>query len=249
MIYLLVKCKGHQQPPPSKLDFQKAQRTSRKTPHLDLQPEKRKEKQWEHQQLPESSWKNGWPLHCWVKLLLHDFCISWQMLNFVSQQLHLSSRQVHKHNMDAMLGWSCRSADTGQSRPTNKHTDVARHIAAVREVRHQLNSVRMSARLQLDWWIVVNSFVYMPTLGPCMCSIFWLRVSIQLYTPQRSERYVYNKYFFQQSGPSPIVCVLVKIATAFSTPKIEKLYFYRWAHNSRDSHQTQSERVEHCWHP
>lgn len=197
MMYLLVKCKGHQQPPPSKLDFQKAQTTSRKTPHLDLQPEKRKERQWEHQQLPESSWKIGWPLHCRVKPSLHEFCISWQMLNFVSQQLHLSSRQVHKHNMDAMLGWSCRSADTGQSSPTNKHTDVARHITCVREVRHQLNSVRMSARLQLDWWIggqqlCLHAYTWDrgDRIGPCMCSIFWLRVSIQLYTPQRSERYV-----------------------------------------------------------
>lgn len=43
--YLLVKCRGHQQPPPNKLGFQKVQRTLRKTLHLSLPPEKWKGKQ------------------------------------------------------------------------------------------------------------------------------------------------------------------------------------------------------------
>lgn len=49
--YLLVKCTGRQQPPPGTLGFQKVQRTSRKTPHLDLQPDKWRETQWRQEQM------------------------------------------------------------------------------------------------------------------------------------------------------------------------------------------------------
>lgn len=43
--YLLVKCIGHQQPPPNKPGFQRVQRTLRKILHLSLPPEKWKGKQ------------------------------------------------------------------------------------------------------------------------------------------------------------------------------------------------------------
>lgn len=65
MTYLLVKCKGRQQPLPSTLGFQKVPRTSRKTPHWDLRPDKWREKQWRHQQLQlpvsKTSRQTKWP--------------------------------------------------------------------------------------------------------------------------------------------------------------------------------------------
>lgn len=70
--YLLVKCRGHQPPLPSKQGFQRVQRTLRRILHLSLPPEKHQEKQ--TVQINHSRHTIMWRRKYWGMLQFREIC-------------------------------------------------------------------------------------------------------------------------------------------------------------------------------
>lgn len=70
--YLLVKCRGHQPPLPSKQGFQRALRTLRRILHLSLPPERHQEKQ--TVQINHSRHTIMWGRKYWRMLQFREIC-------------------------------------------------------------------------------------------------------------------------------------------------------------------------------